>query len=365
MAWLRIDDRFRTHPKMHKAGLAGWLAFCGICYCREHLTDGIIPREAVQTLAPGLTTPYKHAAKLVEIGLWHQHSEGFEVHDFLDWNPSKTDVAAGRDWETQRKGLYRDKDLTKLVRQRDGDACRYCGRAVNWADRRGSGGGQHDHIVPRGPSTLENVVVACRECNRKKWDRTPEEAGMTLLPAPNQVAPRSDLDSGQKITGYPSRAHAGDAGLGSVSSGDLGSEVLEENQGETTNLGGRWTPVEQLPAIGGGLIDGRSMRTHAQHAWCSLPRSGLCVPAFLHEEFTGKLGATDANARLRAWYPTVIARYAGVGVGEDALRFWRNEFATWVGTATSSPVTTTTKVGRTLAAGRRLIAESLAQGGDS
>lgn len=107
MAWLRIDDRFRTHPKMHKAGLAGWLAFCGICYCREHLTDGVIPREAVQTLAPGLTSPYKHAAKLVEIGLWHEHLDGFQVHDFLDWNPSRQDVMSLRDKERDKKRTQR------------------------------------------------------------------------------------------------------------------------------------------------------------------------------------------------------------------------------------------------------------------
>jgi hypothetical protein len=226
MAWLRIDDRVRTHPKIATAGpAAAWLWFCGICYCREHLTDGFIPKPVVPNLAMNLTSPWRHAQRLVEVQLWEDAIGGFQVHDFLDWNPSRNDVEAGRDWEVQRKGLYRDKDLTKQIRQRDGDACRYCGRSVNWADRRGPGGGQHDHIVPRGPSTLENVVVACRECNNKKRDRTPEQAGMVLLPEPNptQVGSESDQQIG---TGYPSRGRAGDAGLGFLSgSGSAGSDA--------------------------------------------------------------------------------------------------------------------------------------------
>ena len=34
------------------------------------------------------------------------------------------------------------------VRWRDGDACRYCGKVVNWADRKGGKGGTYDHRMP-------------------------------------------------------------------------------------------------------------------------------------------------------------------------------------------------------------------------
>lgn len=124
MAWLRIDDRFRTHPKMQRAGIAGWLAFCGICYCREHLTDGLIPREAVATLAPGLSNPSKHAAKLVEVGLWHEEPDGFRVHDFLEWNPSRVSVMSLRDKERDKKRTQRGHNGDSRARTRDraGDA---------------------------------------------------------------------------------------------------------------------------------------------------------------------------------------------------------------------------------------------------
>lgn len=104
MAWLRIDDRVRTHPKIAMAGpAAAWLWFCGVCYCREHLTDGFIPKAAVVSLAMNLTNPWRHASRLVEVRLWEEAHGGFQVHDFLDWNPSKSDVIASRQSEAARK----------------------------------------------------------------------------------------------------------------------------------------------------------------------------------------------------------------------------------------------------------------------
>lgn len=104
MAWLRIDDRVRTHPKIAQAGpAAAWLWFCGICYCREHLTDGDIPKAVVPSLAMNLPSPWKHAARLVDVRLWEQVPDGYRVHDFLKWNPSKADVVKSRQSEVERK----------------------------------------------------------------------------------------------------------------------------------------------------------------------------------------------------------------------------------------------------------------------
>lgn len=71
-----------------------------------------------------------------------------------------------------------------LIR-RDRHQCQYCGLRP----------GMHelsiDHVMPRsrgGRSTWENCVLACRRCNRKKRNRTPNQAGMMLLREPR--APR-------------------------------------------------------------------------------------------------------------------------------------------------------------------------------
>jgi 5-methylcytosine-specific restriction endonuclease McrA len=71
------------------------------------------------------------------------------------------------------------------VFQRDRCTCQYCGT------RPGSGELTIDHVVPRsqgGVSSWENCVLACVTCNRRKANRTPEQAGLLLRTKP--VHPR-------------------------------------------------------------------------------------------------------------------------------------------------------------------------------
>ena len=66
----------------------------------------------------------------------------------------------------------------RAVFARDRHICQYCG----------SNAENLDHVVPRsrgGMHTWENVVAACRKCNTRKGDRTPDEAGMLLRVSPN------------------------------------------------------------------------------------------------------------------------------------------------------------------------------------
>lgn len=63
------------------------------------------------------------------------------------------------------------------IYRRDRGQCAYCGRPVSFAET------SMDHVIPQaqgGPATWENLVNACRRCNEKKADRTPEQAGMPL-----------------------------------------------------------------------------------------------------------------------------------------------------------------------------------------
>ena len=62
--------------------------------------------------------------------------------------------------------------------RRDQHQCQYCGCKKRLTI---------DHVIPRskgGKHTWENVVIACESCNCKKSDRTPKEAGITLLTKP-------------------------------------------------------------------------------------------------------------------------------------------------------------------------------------
>ena len=64
---------------------------------------------------------------------------------------------------------------------RDRFSCQYCGVQP------GTSSLTYDHVVPKsrgGATKWENIVTCCIECNWKKADRTPEEAGMKLKNKP-------------------------------------------------------------------------------------------------------------------------------------------------------------------------------------
>jgi 5-methylcytosine-specific restriction endonuclease McrA len=72
------------------------------------------------------------------------------------------------------------KPMRAMVRDRDGDICRYCGSWLLSIDI------VLDHVIPKsrdGTDKVSNLVVACVPCNARKRDRLPHEAGMRLLPA--------------------------------------------------------------------------------------------------------------------------------------------------------------------------------------
>jgi 5-methylcytosine-specific restriction endonuclease McrA len=69
---------------------------------------------------------------------------------------------------------------------RDNHTCQYCGQHFSMNQL------TYDHVVPKSrykPSDKHctnwyNVVTSCIKCNRKKGNKTPEEAGMSLINNP-------------------------------------------------------------------------------------------------------------------------------------------------------------------------------------
>jgi len=67
----------------------------------------------------------------------------------------------------------------KAIFARDHGECQYCGRKAE----------NLDHVVPQargGKHTWTNLVAACRKCNSRKRDRTPEQANMKLKREPHE-----------------------------------------------------------------------------------------------------------------------------------------------------------------------------------
>lgn len=95
-----------------------------------------------------------------------------------------------------KRGFKRFKKPVKFSRinvyARDDYRCQYCNQRRRIEDL------TYDHVVPRaqgGKTTWTNITTACLECNGRKANRTPEQAGMKLLKKPVQPVdnPRSAI----------------------------------------------------------------------------------------------------------------------------------------------------------------------------
>jgi 5-methylcytosine-specific restriction endonuclease McrA len=71
----------------------------------------------------------------------------------------------------------------KNILRRDLNTCQYCAKELVPSLL------TIDHLLPRsrgGENTWENLVAACKKCNQRKGNRTPEEAGMKLINKPTR-----------------------------------------------------------------------------------------------------------------------------------------------------------------------------------
>ena len=151
---------------------------------------------------PIQTTSVKDAIGLVAKGsAFVIDPATFDRHDLLSWGEvSKAMKAVG-------DGLIRSQHLAivppevvvltayegrgdrsvvfsrKNIFKRDRYTCQYCGKQPGPEEL------TIDHVMPRsrgGTSTWENCLLACVECNKRKADKTPEEARMIPRKAPKK-----------------------------------------------------------------------------------------------------------------------------------------------------------------------------------
>lgn len=102
MAWGRLDDSFDAHKKVRRAGLeATGLHARAMAYCAGALTDGHVDPE---WLAERAGRKAGALSKLLLVaGLWEPNDDGFVIHDYLDYNPSRDEVEEKRRKDSERK----------------------------------------------------------------------------------------------------------------------------------------------------------------------------------------------------------------------------------------------------------------------
>jgi hypothetical protein len=121
---VRVHTKITTHPKLAALGLAEiGLWVLALAWCGEHETDGRIPRNVVRLLA---ARPRSRVvvATLVEAGVWTEAEDGYQIHDFAQWQEVRADKDARRDlWRSdkqERRGhVQRDSNGTFSAVQTD------------------------------------------------------------------------------------------------------------------------------------------------------------------------------------------------------------------------------------------------------
>ncbi len=102
-------------------------------------------------------------------------SDGMRLRTVSEDFPMPTVIRLHRYVSLPYKGVM----LTRQnIFKRDGHRCQYCGTAEDLT---------LDHVMPKsrgGKTSWDNLATACKRCNARKGDFTPEEAGIKLRQRP-------------------------------------------------------------------------------------------------------------------------------------------------------------------------------------
>jgi hypothetical protein len=200
MSWLRIGDTASMHPvvlrslelpnatESLKLELFGFVAMAATM-CAAHEGDSIIELGTIFQVA-GVARGKQLAAAAEYCGYFEQiknQQTGAIAYKLIE-DPELIHMVSKeqREWANQQRNDTRDSKLVVPIRERDGDACRWCGHVVYWNDKRGARGGTYDHLYPGvAAKSPDDMVVSCRGCNSSRKDSQNSDNDLSqLLPAP-------------------------------------------------------------------------------------------------------------------------------------------------------------------------------------
>lgn len=155
MTWVRKDDQMPINRKVAALSDAAYrLDDEAICWASRNTTDGRIPADEFGEISKRATP--KNAAELVRRNRWHRASDppcpsaycadpgpdGWVIHDYLEYNPSRDQVLADRKAKADRQARWRDK-------RRNGSASTHASTETSPEASRNGGG---DALVTPAPS---------------------------------------------------------------------------------------------------------------------------------------------------------------------------------------------------------------------
>lgn len=92
MTYLRLDDNMPEHPKVAKlSDRAFRVHLRGLAYSSRMLSNGKVPVAVANAWGRA------GVRELLSRELWYPAGEDYEIHDYLDWNPTRDQVQSIRE----------------------------------------------------------------------------------------------------------------------------------------------------------------------------------------------------------------------------------------------------------------------------
>jgi hypothetical protein len=113
MAWFKVDDGFFSSrkvtsiPRSRRWSAVGLWTIVGT-WCAKELTDGHVPRYQFDELGGNL----RDAEALVASGLWIITNDGWQFHDWSEYQPTREEVLKAREKDAERQRVRRTSTRT-------------------------------------------------------------------------------------------------------------------------------------------------------------------------------------------------------------------------------------------------------------
>jgi hypothetical protein len=110
MSWIKLDDQFSTNDKVLAAGKdARELHISALCHCGRNLTDGFVDSRMVRQLAAMFEVyDWQEAVEsLLDVGLWIAAPGGYQINNYLEFNPPRAKVEAQHEARAERQARWR------------------------------------------------------------------------------------------------------------------------------------------------------------------------------------------------------------------------------------------------------------------
>jgi len=203
------------------------------CYLGQHVLvlNRLWQAVNICTAKRALTLLFQGHAQVV----WSEEEGGFQTFNFDQWHDFSSRKPHPESIQTisfrirvprvillvifDRVPKKEVKFTRHNIFERDRNTCQYCGDVFDRKDL------NLDHVIPRdrgGPTTWENIVCSCINCNTRKANRTPIEAGLQLIRKPKRPKWRPFVQINLSAHHHESWKHFLDLAYWNV---ELGSET--------------------------------------------------------------------------------------------------------------------------------------------